>query len=77
MYQPAIGHRVRVIRYRTDGRVHFDKTGTITDVFSTGYMWHDDEDGACSLAGGELVASLTDGWSQTIEQLPDSDEDVT
>lgn len=68
-YLPGAGDRVRITRYR-HGKVHFVKTGVITEAFPPlGYRWTEDESGRrFFLASCEEVAKMP-GYSQTIERI--------
>jgi hypothetical protein len=65
------GDRIRVTRYRSDGKVHFVKTGAVVEVHGDAYVFN--EDGGHSrrhwLAGDESLAQGMRGWSQTTERI--------
>ena len=65
------GDRIRVTRYRPDGKVHFVKTGDVVEVHGDAYVINEDNGWSRRhwLCGNESLAQGMRGWSQTIERI--------
>lgn len=65
------GDRIRVTRYRPDGKVHFVKVGTVVEAHGYAYVFNEDNGRSRRhwLSGSEDLAAGMRGWSQTIERI--------
>jgi hypothetical protein len=69
-YTPCVGDRVRITRYRPDGKVHFVKVGEILDWWGHGGIFSEDvRPGRHVACSSENLAETMKGWTQSIERL--------
>ncbi|TXS35053.1 hypothetical protein [Streptomyces sp. t39] len=68
-FSPNTGDRIKVMRYRPDGRVHFVKTGTVIESYGYGFVFSEENGHSrrVHVASSESLAKGMPGWKQTIE----------
>lgn len=68
-YVPVAGDRVRITRYRPDGKIHFVKVGEIKEWWGYGGVFSEDvRPGRRVVCSSEDLAKGMSGWTQTIER---------
>lgn len=68
-YTPAAGDRVRITRYRPDGKLHFVKVGEIKEWWGYGGVFSEDvRPGRRVISSSQYLAEGMSGWTQTIER---------
>jgi hypothetical protein len=68
-YTPCAGDRVRITRYRPDGKTHFIKVGEILEWWGHGGVFSEDvRPGRRVVTSSATLAEGMPGWTQTIER---------